>query len=164
MWAAWDLEADHCLSQLLDLVNDPDYEYKHSSFFTEQLTAFEVNHSNPFWEWTFSWTAWFWPLPGCGSGLFVFETMDGSNVFGLGVAGVWYRTQKTTFTIAYRASSMFLHRCSCPFSSSPCLPSWFSCLNCIPEATQEDKDVVCFLFQIIFFFTTINTCLIFFLL
>jgi len=42
MWAAWDLEADHCLSQLLDLVNDPDYEYKHSSFFTEQLTAFEV--------------------------------------------------------------------------------------------------------------------------
>lgn len=42
MWQAWDLEADHCLSQLTDLVTDPNYEYKHSSFFTEQLTAFEV--------------------------------------------------------------------------------------------------------------------------
>ncbi len=42
MWAAWDLEADHCLAQLVELVNNPDYEYKHSSFFTEQLTAFEV--------------------------------------------------------------------------------------------------------------------------
>lgn len=42
MWLAWDLAADHCLSQLPQLINDSSYEYKHSTFFTEQLTAFEV--------------------------------------------------------------------------------------------------------------------------
>jgi regulator-associated protein of mTOR len=42
MWQAWDLAADHCLSQLPEMIDNPAYEYKHSSFFTEQLTAFEV--------------------------------------------------------------------------------------------------------------------------
>ncbi|ODV90722.1 hypothetical protein CANCADRAFT_110002 [Tortispora caseinolytica NRRL Y-17796] len=46
MWDAWDLAVDQCLSQLPALQamenNGPAYEYKHSSFFEEQLTAFEV--------------------------------------------------------------------------------------------------------------------------
>jgi regulator-associated protein of mTOR len=42
MWQAWDLAADQCLAQLPKLINDPTYEYKNSTFFTEQLTAFEV--------------------------------------------------------------------------------------------------------------------------
>jgi regulator-associated protein of mTOR len=42
MWQAWDLAADHCLAQLPQLISDPTYEYRHSTFFTEQLTAFEV--------------------------------------------------------------------------------------------------------------------------
>lgn len=44
MWQAWDLAADHCLSQLPMLLseNNTDYEYQHSVFFADQLTAFEV--------------------------------------------------------------------------------------------------------------------------
>ncbi|KAI1301766.1 Regulatory-associated protein of mTOR [Halotydeus destructor] len=43
MWQAWDLTVDHCLTQLPDLVSDKDYPlYRHSSFFSEQLTAFQV--------------------------------------------------------------------------------------------------------------------------
>ena len=56
MWAAWDLAADMCLSQLPALIaaeegKGPPVEYKHSTFFAEQLTAFEVwlskGHSSP---------------------------------------------------------------------------------------------------------------------
>lgn len=47
MWKAWDLAVDHCLTQLpaLNAANQPGgkpYEYKHSKFFEEQLTAFEI--------------------------------------------------------------------------------------------------------------------------
>eukprot|EP01128_Nolandella_sp_AFSM9_P005900 TRINITY_DN2944_c0_g1_i1.p1 TRINITY_DN2944_c0_g1~~TRINITY_DN2944_c0_g1_i1.p1 ORF type:complete len:860 (+),score=160.14 TRINITY_DN2944_c0_g1_i1:42-2621(+) len=42
MWQAWDLAADQCLAQLPQLLNDPDFVYRPSTFFTEQLTAFEV--------------------------------------------------------------------------------------------------------------------------
>ncbi|XP_072037046.1 regulatory-associated protein of mTOR-like isoform X3 [Amphiura filiformis] len=40
MWQAWDLAVDICLSQLPALLNGA--EYKHSPFFAEQLTAFQV--------------------------------------------------------------------------------------------------------------------------
>ncbi|KAI8373402.1 hypothetical protein EDC96DRAFT_499196 [Choanephora cucurbitarum] len=46
MWQAWDLAVDMCLFQLPALkaaeAGGPAYEYKASSFFSEQLTAFEV--------------------------------------------------------------------------------------------------------------------------
>ena len=43
MWHAWDLAAETCLAQLPGLLSgDPTVEYHPSSFFTEQLTAFEV--------------------------------------------------------------------------------------------------------------------------
>lgn len=42
MWQVWDLAADHCLSQLNEMIDNSAYEYKHSTFFAEQLTAFEV--------------------------------------------------------------------------------------------------------------------------
>ncbi|XP_054780131.1 regulatory-associated protein of TOR 1 [Prosopis cineraria] len=42
MWDAWDMAAELCLSQLPSLVEDPDAEFRPSTFFTEQLTAFEV--------------------------------------------------------------------------------------------------------------------------
>ncbi|QDZ20105.1 regulatory-associated protein of TOR [Chloropicon primus] len=43
MWHAWDLAAETCLAQLPGLLSgDPSIEYHPSSFFTEQLTAFEV--------------------------------------------------------------------------------------------------------------------------
>jgi regulator-associated protein of mTOR len=43
MWHAWDLAAETCLAQLPGLLSgDPSIEYYPSSFFTEQLTAFEV--------------------------------------------------------------------------------------------------------------------------
>ena len=43
MWHAWDLAAETCLAQLPGLLSgDPNIEYRPSSFFTEQLTAFEV--------------------------------------------------------------------------------------------------------------------------
>lgn len=49
MWNAWDLAADMCLSQLPALIaaeeakpGSASLEYKHSTFFAEQLTAFEV--------------------------------------------------------------------------------------------------------------------------
>ena len=43
MWHAWDLAAETCLAQLPGLLSgDPSIEYYASSFFTEQLTAFEV--------------------------------------------------------------------------------------------------------------------------
>ncbi|KAJ3033043.1 hypothetical protein HDV00_006828 [Rhizophlyctis rosea] len=46
MWQAWDLAADMCLSQLPALLaaeeGGPPIEYRHSTFFAEQLTAFEV--------------------------------------------------------------------------------------------------------------------------
>ncbi|XP_033100643.1 regulatory-associated protein of mTOR-like [Anneissia japonica] len=40
MWQAWDLAVDICLSQLPALIQGK--EYKHSPFFGEQLTAFQV--------------------------------------------------------------------------------------------------------------------------
>jgi hypothetical protein len=40
LWAAWDLAADFCMSQVAHAV--PPEEMSFSSFFTEQLTAFEV--------------------------------------------------------------------------------------------------------------------------
>nr|XP_006824701.1 PREDICTED: regulatory-associated protein of mTOR [Saccoglossus kowalevskii] len=40
MWQAWDLAVDHCLSQLSTTSTQADY--KHSPFFAEQLTAFQV--------------------------------------------------------------------------------------------------------------------------
>ncbi|KAI9205108.1 raptor N-terminal caspase like domain-containing protein [Polychytrium aggregatum] len=46
MWEAWDLAADMCLSQLPDLLaqeeNGTAVEYQSSTFFADQLTAFEV--------------------------------------------------------------------------------------------------------------------------
>ncbi|EMR10687.1 hypothetical protein PNEG_00838 [Pneumocystis murina B123] len=46
MWNSWDLAVDTCLAQLPQLLEaengGPAYEYKHSTFFREQLTAFEV--------------------------------------------------------------------------------------------------------------------------
>ncbi|CAG2120590.1 unnamed protein product, partial [Medioppia subpectinata] len=41
MWNAWDLAVDLCLAQLDPIVNE-NAQYKHSQFFSEQLTAFEV--------------------------------------------------------------------------------------------------------------------------
>ncbi|XP_054159125.1 regulatory-associated protein of mTOR-like isoform X2 [Oppia nitens] len=41
MWNAWDLAVDLCLSQLIPIVNE-EAQYRHSQFFSEQLTAFEV--------------------------------------------------------------------------------------------------------------------------
>ena len=46
LWQSWDLALEMVLSQLPALIasedGGPHYEYQHSSFFTEQLTAFEV--------------------------------------------------------------------------------------------------------------------------
>ncbi|RWS22949.1 regulatory-associated protein of mTOR-like isoform X2, partial [Leptotrombidium deliense] len=43
MWKAWDLAVDLCLSQLPDIFEeDKQVQYRHSSFFSEQLTAFQV--------------------------------------------------------------------------------------------------------------------------
>ncbi|KAE9622282.1 putative transcription factor WD40-like family [Lupinus albus] len=42
MWDAWDMAAELCLSQLPSLVEDPNAEFQPSTFFTDQLTAFEV--------------------------------------------------------------------------------------------------------------------------
>lgn len=41
MWRAWDMVVDLCLSQLVDVLEDR-AKFKSSSFFAEQLTAFEV--------------------------------------------------------------------------------------------------------------------------
>ncbi|XP_078609645.1 regulatory-associated protein of mTOR-like isoform X2 [Branchiostoma floridae x Branchiostoma japonicum] len=41
MWQAWDLAVDHCLSQLPAIVDDG-AAYRHSPFFADQLTAFQV--------------------------------------------------------------------------------------------------------------------------
>ncbi|KAI9833336.1 MAG: hypothetical protein M1819_003731 [Sarea resinae] len=43
LWQSWDLAVEMVLAQLPALQRDPEgYEYQHSAFFTEQLTAFEV--------------------------------------------------------------------------------------------------------------------------
>ncbi|KAK9455107.1 hypothetical protein V1511DRAFT_499476 [Dipodascopsis uninucleata] len=46
MWQSWDLAVDQCLAQLpmLEAAEEggPVYDYKHSTFFEEQLTAFEI--------------------------------------------------------------------------------------------------------------------------
>lgn len=42
MWHAWDLAAEMCLLQLPKLLADPNAEFTPSSFFSEQLTAFEL--------------------------------------------------------------------------------------------------------------------------
>lgn len=42
MWQAWDMAAEMCLLQLPALNKDPNTEFQPSSFFTEQLTAFEL--------------------------------------------------------------------------------------------------------------------------
>ncbi|KAI9116038.1 hypothetical protein K1719_012968 [Acacia pycnantha] len=42
MWDAWDMAAELCLSQLPSLIENPNVEFQPSTFFTEQLTAFEV--------------------------------------------------------------------------------------------------------------------------
>ena len=46
LWQSWDLAVEMILQQLPDLIanekHEIEYEYKHSSFFSEQLTAFEV--------------------------------------------------------------------------------------------------------------------------
>lgn len=42
MWQAWDLAVDLCLSQLPAFLENPNAPYKNSSFFSEQLTAFQV--------------------------------------------------------------------------------------------------------------------------
>lgn len=48
MWDSWDLAVDQCLSQINEVnlphgpnLPTPSYEYKHSTFFEEQLSAFE---------------------------------------------------------------------------------------------------------------------------
>ena len=50
MWQAWDLAVDSCLTQLPQLMASTEgeksnFEYKHSTFFAEQLTAFEIGLS-----------------------------------------------------------------------------------------------------------------------
>lgn len=58
LWQAWDLNVEMALAQLPAMIaaeeGGPPYEYKHSDFFTEQLTAFQVylsqgapNHESP---------------------------------------------------------------------------------------------------------------------
>jgi regulator-associated protein of mTOR len=42
MWQAWDMAAEMCLLQLPQLLADPSQEFQPSSFFAEQLTAFEL--------------------------------------------------------------------------------------------------------------------------
>eukprot|EP00798_Chlamydomonas_sp_ICE-L_P020688 gene20688-27484_t len=42
MWQAWDMAAEMCLMQLPSILNDPTAEFQPSSFFSEQLTAFEL--------------------------------------------------------------------------------------------------------------------------
>jgi regulator-associated protein of mTOR len=42
MWQAWDLAVDVCLSQLPHLLQNPNATYVHSTFFSDQLTAFQV--------------------------------------------------------------------------------------------------------------------------
>ncbi|XP_024521729.1 regulatory-associated protein of TOR 1 isoform X1 [Selaginella moellendorffii] len=42
MWDAWDMAAEFCLAQLPALLDDPNAEFKPSSFFAQQLSAFEV--------------------------------------------------------------------------------------------------------------------------
>lgn len=46
LWQSWDLALEMVLTQLPEMIicdgGGPHYEYKHSSFFTEQLSAFEV--------------------------------------------------------------------------------------------------------------------------
>eukprot|EP01100_Stratorugosa_tubuloviscum_P007836 TRINITY_DN3221_c3_g1_i1.p1 TRINITY_DN3221_c3_g1~~TRINITY_DN3221_c3_g1_i1.p1 ORF type:complete len:1304 (-),score=597.25 TRINITY_DN3221_c3_g1_i1:1059-4970(-) len=42
LWQAWDLAVDLCLSQTIENGDNPNYEYKPSPFFAEQLTAFEL--------------------------------------------------------------------------------------------------------------------------
>jgi hypothetical protein len=42
MWQAWDMAAEMCLLQLPQLLADPAAEFQPSSFFSEQLTAFEL--------------------------------------------------------------------------------------------------------------------------
>ena len=39
---AWDYALDLCLLQLPDLLRDSDVPFKHSPFFADQLTAFQV--------------------------------------------------------------------------------------------------------------------------
>lgn len=42
MWQAWDLAVDNCLHQLPSVLADPPASYRYSSFFSDQLTAFQV--------------------------------------------------------------------------------------------------------------------------
>jgi len=42
MWDAWDLALDQCVSQLPNLMNNPNAEYQYSPFFSAQLTDFQV--------------------------------------------------------------------------------------------------------------------------
>ncbi len=42
MWAMWDHAAELCLVQLANYLANPAYKFRASSFFSEQLTAFEV--------------------------------------------------------------------------------------------------------------------------
>jgi regulator-associated protein of mTOR len=42
MWDAWDMAAEICLAQLPTLLTDPSAEFQASTFFAEQLTAFEI--------------------------------------------------------------------------------------------------------------------------
>ena len=42
MWDAWDAAADHYLSQLPGIISNSPVDYKPSSFFADQLSAFEV--------------------------------------------------------------------------------------------------------------------------
>ncbi|XP_074601367.1 regulatory associated protein of MTOR complex 1 isoform X2 [Brevipalpus obovatus] len=42
MWQAWDLAVDNCLHQLPSLLKDPPNHYRPSTFFSDQLTAFQV--------------------------------------------------------------------------------------------------------------------------
>lgn len=42
LWQAWDMAVEMCLLQLPGLLADPPAEFQPSSFFSEQLTAFEL--------------------------------------------------------------------------------------------------------------------------
>jgi regulator-associated protein of mTOR len=42
MWQAWDLAVDMCIAQLPALIANPNAEYKYSTFFSSQLTDFQV--------------------------------------------------------------------------------------------------------------------------
>ena len=42
LWGAWDLAVENCLMQVPAMMENKDYEYRSSSFFSDQLKAFKL--------------------------------------------------------------------------------------------------------------------------